>query len=181
VLASVDEQGLIVAAASGDRNALAALYDLHSPAMLALGVRMLIERADAEEVLHDVFLEAWQRAGDYDPGRASVRTWLLLRMRSRCLDRLKSASRSRTRPAGDRLEEMLGSTDASAPERLDAQRVKNALASLPDDQRRVIELGYFAGLSCSEIADATEVPIGTVKSRLHAAMKKLRSALVEDA
>jgi len=166
---------LIAAAARGDRHALAELYDLHGGAMLGLGVQVLRDRGEAEELLHDVFLEAWKRAGDYDPSRGSVRAWLMLRMRSRCLDRVKSAARSRTSPVGENVERTAGATPATASVAADAQRVHGALAELPEEQRRVLELGYFAGLSCSEMAERLEIPIGTVKSRLHAALAKLRT------
>ena len=81
---------LAIELARGGREALAELYDRHSPAMLGLGLKLLRDRGEAEEILHDVFLEAWKRAGDYDPSRGSVRTWLMLRMRSRCLDRINA-------------------------------------------------------------------------------------------
>lgn len=173
-----DDVELVVRAAAGDREALAALYDRHAGAMLALGVRILRDRGEAEEVLHDVFLEAWRRAGDYDPSRGTVRTWLTLRMRSRCLDLVKSAARSRTRAAGGSLETVAGAAPPGA-DRLDGSKVRAAMAELPDEQRAILELGYFAGLSCSEIAGELGVPIGTVKSRLHAALTKLRAVFVE--
>jgi RNA polymerase sigma-70 factor (ECF subfamily) len=122
-----------------------------------------------------VFLEAWRHAGDYDPRRGSVKTWLLLRMRSRCLDRVRSHGFSRTDPlevepmrsgAGDRIER-----------NIDGARAKALLDSLPPGQRAVLELGYFQGLSFSEIAEALDIPIGTVKSRVSAAMVKLRADL----
>ncbi|MFK7990424.1 MAG: sigma-70 family RNA polymerase sigma factor [Sandaracinaceae bacterium] len=171
-----DDKALIIRAARGERDALAALYDRHGSLMLALGVRILKDRGEAQELLHDVFLEAWKRAGDYDPARGTVRTWLTLRMRSRCLDRVKSAGRSRTRPAGEALEALSGTIASRAESRTDASRVRGALSRLPAEQRRILELGYFHGLSCSEMAAELEIPVGTVKSRLHAAMKKLRVA-----
>lgn len=177
---SREDVELVIAAAAGDAGALASLYDRHAGAMLGLGVRILGERHEAEEILHDVFVEAWKRAGDYDPSRGAVRTWLLLRMRSRCLDRAKSAGRSRTRAAGSALEALAGSVDSQAISVADAARVREALARLPDEQRTIIELGYFAGLSCSEMADELGIPIGTVKSRLHAALTKLRSVFVAE-
>lgn len=166
---------LVIAAAAGDRGALASIYDRHAGAMLALGVRILRDRHEAEEILHDVFLEAWKRAGDYDPSRGTVRTWLMLRMRSRCLDLAKSAGRTRTRPAGATLDAVAGAVDSVAASSVDGSRVRGALRELPDDQRTILELGYFAGLSCSEMAEELGIPIGTVKSRLHAALTKLRS------
>lgn len=173
-----DDVELVIAAAAGDRGALASLYDRHGGVMLALGVRILRDRGEAEEILHDVFLEAWRRAGDYDPSRGSVRTWLTLRMRSRCLDLVKSAGRSRTRPAGASLEGVAGAADPVAGG-LDGAKVRGAMAELPDDQRTILELGYFGGLSCSEMAAELGIPIGTVKSRLHAALTKLRSVFLE--
>lgn len=175
-----DDAELVASAARGNRDALAELYDRHGGPMLGLGLRILGDRGEAEELLHDVFLEAWKRAGDYDPSRGSVRAWLMLRMRSRCLDRVKSAARSRTSPVGEKVERAAGSAPATAGDEADAQRVHGALAELPDDQRRVLELGYFDGLSCSEMAEQLGVPIGTVKSRLHAALKKLRAAFRVD-
>ena len=176
---SADDVELVIALARGQQDALGELYDLHGPGMLALGMSLLRDRGEAEELLHDVFLEAWKRAGDYDPARGSVRTWLMLRMRSRCLDRIKSAARSRTATAGDTIERLAGAAPRSADSGVDAKRVHGALAELPEAQRQILELGYFNGLSCSEMAERLEIPIGTVKSRLHAAMKKLRAAFAE--
>ncbi|MCA9607047.1 MAG: sigma-70 family RNA polymerase sigma factor [Myxococcales bacterium] len=178
--APLEDVDLVIALARGEREALAELYDRHASAMLGLGLKLLRDRGEAEEILHDVYLEAWSRAGDYDPSRGGVRTWLMLRMRSRCLDRIKSAARSRTSPAGEDLERIVGGAPAAATDRIDAKRVHGAMEGLPDEQRRILELGYFAGLSCSEIADTLEIPIGTVKSRLHAAMKKLRAELSDE-
>jgi RNA polymerase sigma-70 factor (ECF subfamily) len=171
----------VIALAAGDRRALAALYDRHAPGMLGLGLRILRDRGEAEELLHDVFLEAWKRAGDYDPSRGSVRTWLMLRMRSRCLDYAKSAARSRTRPAGATLEAIAGSAEPPGLGESDRSRIRGAMAELPAEQRTILELGYFAGLSCSEIAGELAIPIGTVKSRLHAALTKLRAVFTPEA
>lgn len=149
--------------------------------MLALGVRILANRREAEDVLHDVFLEVWKRAGDYDPRRGSVKTWLFLRMRSRCLDRLKSAGFSRSRSIdADGGSQALGAIEAHADRAADSKQVRSALDTLPDDQRAVLLLGYYEGLSCSEIADKLGIPLGTVKSRAAAAMSKLRAQLGED-
>jgi RNA polymerase sigma-70 factor, ECF subfamily len=161
---------------AGDRRALAALYDRHAPQMLGLAFRILQNRGDAEDLLHDVFLEVWRKAGHYDAQRSAVRTWLVLRMRSRAIDRLRALTK---------LRDQAGFTDEvrSVPEgerpnhisdRVIAQR---ALESLSQEQRTVIELGYFEGLTCREIAARCEIPVGTVKSRLSAAMQKLRQHL----
>jgi len=176
-MGSERDRDLVVALARGDRDALEAIYDRHAPALLSLGLRMLGDRGEAQEILHDVFLEAWRRAGDFDPSRGTVRTWLALRMRSRCLDRIKSAGRSRTARAGQDLERHLGAAPPDGPAAVRAARLRAALTELPEAQRSVLLLGYFEGLSGAEIAARLGVPPGTVKSRVHAAMKKLREAL----
>ncbi|MFW5921575.1 MAG: sigma-70 family RNA polymerase sigma factor [Polyangiales bacterium] len=165
----------MLAVSRGDRAALARLYDRHAPLMLALGQRLLRDRREAEDVLHDVFVEAWQRAGDFDPARGSPKTWLTLRMRSRCLDRLKSAGRARTQHATGSMAEKLGGGVSPGMSAVgDASRMRRGLEALPESQRQVMVMGYFDGLSCSEIAEELGVPIGTVKSRMAAAMSKLK-------
>ena len=168
------DAALVGAVARGDREALARLYDRHAAVLLGLALRIVRDRRAAEDLLHDVFLEAWRSAKDFDPKRGRVRTWLTIRMRSRALDLQKSARVSRN--AGDAgLELVAGETAAGNP---DHTRVREALAALSPDQRRVIELAYFEGLSCSEIATTLEVPIGTVKSRTAAALDRLRGTFV---
>lgn len=167
----------LAAIARGDRLALGRLYDRHAPWLLALGVRMLGDRNEAEDVLHDVMVEVWKHAGDYDPERATVRTWIILRMRSRCLDRLRAAPHARWQSMSEREDEVMGAREVGLDDRVDAGRLRGVLAALPDDQRAVIVLGFFDGLSSSEIADELHIPIGTVKSRVRSAMIKLRQAL----
>jgi RNA polymerase sigma-70 factor (ECF subfamily) len=161
--------------AGGEKDALGVLYDRHAGVMLALGVRVIGVRREAEDLLHDVFLEAWRHAGDYDPRRGSVKTWLLLRMRSRCLDRVRSHGFSRTDALP--VEPMRSGAVERVERNIDGARAKALLDSLPPGQREVLELGYFQGLSFSEIAEALGIPIGTVKSRVSAAMVKLRADL----
>jgi RNA polymerase sigma-70 factor, ECF subfamily len=172
---------LIGGAATGDRDCLAALYDRYAPALLAIGRRILGDRREAEDLLHDVFLEVWRQAGDYDESRGSVRAWLLMRMRSRALDRRKAATFAKRAdlPAPEAIADALGDAaghedPALAPDR---NAVRRALAQLPAEQRQVLELGYFEGLSSSEIAERVRAPIGTVKSRVAAALTKLRQAV----
>lgn len=166
---------LVRAVARGDRQALAALYDRYSGIMFALAVRIVRERREAEDLLHDVFLEVWRSAKDYDPDRGRVRTWLTIRMRSRALDLQKSARVSRNVGDDSVLDRVVADNDiADSPDRA---RVRKALSDLPSEQRQVLELGYFEGLSCSEIAERLGTPIGTVKSRVAAALGKLRQYL----
>jgi RNA polymerase sigma-70 factor (ECF subfamily) len=163
----------------GDRRALARLYDRHGGLMLALARRILGgDGREAEDLVHDVFLEAWRQASDFDAGRGSVRAWLVLRLRSRALDRKKSAGFARVESLDAREGfEVRAADDGDASFGPDRAAVRRALVALPDDQRQVLLLGYFEGLSSSEIATRLGTPIGTVKSRVAAAMAKLREAL----
>jgi RNA polymerase sigma-70 factor (ECF subfamily) len=139
--------------------------------LLALGRRILGDRREAEDVLHDVFLEAWHKATDYDQERGTVRAWLLMRMRSRALDRRKAAAFARR--VEEPTQDALGQEDLTLTP--DRERVRRALNELPLEQRQVLELGYFEGLSSSEIAARLHAPVGTVKSRVAAALAKLRA------
>ena len=172
---------LMSGAAAGDRDCLAALYDRYAPALLAIGRRILGDRREAEDLLHDVFIEVWRQAADYDEARGSVRAWLIMRMRSRALDRRKSAAVARRAdlPAPEAIADALGDAHGGEDPALgpDRQAVRRALAELPAEQRQVLELGYFEGLSSSEIAERVRAPIGTVKSRVAAALSKLRAAV----
>lgn len=173
--ADEDDVALVRGIAEGDRQALARLYDRYASILLALGLRIVRDRREAEDLLHDVFLEVWRSAKDYDLTRGRVRTWLVIRMRSRALDVAKSARVSRRSGDPDVLERMVADGDVGGSP--DRQRVRAALAELTADQRQVLELGYFEGLSCSQIAERIGIPIGTVKSRLAAGLTRMRQAL----
>lgn len=165
------DAALVARMAEGDRAAMAQLYERHSGILLGLALRIVRERREAEDLLHDVFLEAWRAAKDFDPKRGRVRTWLAIRMRSRALDLKKSARVSRN--AGDAgLDVVVDDTVTPSP---DHARVRAALAELGPDQRKVLELAYFEGLSCTEIAERVSIPVGTVKSRLAAGLERLRA------
>jgi RNA polymerase sigma-70 factor (ECF subfamily) len=180
-LRAVDDLALMRRVADHGHEALAELYDRYAPLLLGVTRRILGGAGEAEEVLQETFLQAWAQAPRYDPARSSVSTWLVLIARSRALDRLR-ARRSRERTA-----------DASAaePRRPDAsprldesvlhaerrERVRAALAELPAEQRQVLELAFWQGLSQSEIATRTGAPLGTVKTRALLAMKKVRQTL----
>lgn len=168
-----EDAALVAAMARGDREALAKLYERHAGVLLGLALRIVRERREAEDLLHDVLLEAWRCAKDFDPKRGRVRTWLAIRMRSRALDLQKSARVSRN--AGEAgLEAMVDERERTSP---DHARIRTALAELGPDQRQVLELAYFEGLSCSEIATRIAIPIGTVKSRLAAGLARLRDRI----
>jgi RNA polymerase sigma-70 factor, ECF subfamily len=173
----VDDEALVVAMAGGNRAALAMLYERHAAALLGLAIRIVRERREAEDLLHDVLLEAWRCAKDFDPKRGRVRTWLAIRMRSRALDLQKSARVARN--TGDAaLDLLVYETEESSH---DHGRIRSALGELGQDQRRVLELAYFDGLSCTEIAARVGIPVGTAKSRIAAGLERMRLGLGADA
>ena len=177
---SVMDEALVRAIANGDTRALSALYDRHAPLMLGLARRIVGGKPEAEDIVHDVFVEAWRRAADYDESRGSVKAWLLLRTRSRAIDFRKSAGVARTVPTGDSAWlASLADPRADDSEAPDRARVRCVLAQLNVEQREVLVLGYFEGLSSSEIASKIGIPIGTVKSRVAAALSALRQALAD--
>ena len=170
------DQQLLVKIQAGDKLALAQLYDRHADLMLGLAYRILQQRDDAEDLLHDVFLEVWQQAKQYDPERGSVSTWLLLRLRSRAIDRLRTLALARERALAKAAEQTPIPSDASIDPSVASEhaRTKQAVDGLSEVQRTVVQLGYFEGLTCAEIATRCNIPIGTVKSRLAAALSQLR-------
>lgn len=164
--------------------ALAELYDRHAPTLLALARRILggaSGTSDAEEVLQEVFFHVWNNAGRYDAARSSVSTWLVLITRSRAIDRLRS------RKVVERVHEAAHQEspgEHASPEGVESvffrerrQRVKAELDKLPPEQKQVLEMAFYEGLSQSEIAGRADLPLGTVKTRTLLAMKKLRGAL----
>ena len=173
---AMDDVDLVRLAARGEVHALSALYDRFSPLLLAMAVRVLGDRTKAEDLVHDVFLEVWRHAAGYDVGRGSVRTWILVRLRSRALDRLRSATARREVTVDETPVESApdGEDPSLAPDRA---AVRRALAELPIEQREVLELSYFGGLTAVEIAERMGSPLGTVKSRTAAGLAKLRAVM----
>jgi RNA polymerase sigma-70 factor, ECF subfamily len=176
----VTDAELLSAMAEGDAQALGALYDRYAAILLGLILRILHGRSEAEDVLQETFLQAWQRAGDYDPSRGRPFLWLSLLARSRALDRARAVG-ARAR-AGERAAHEPRATtalDASAAVggAEEAVRVRDALASLPDSEREALSLAYFEGLSQSEIAARTGTPLGTVKTHTRTGLRKLRDLL----
>jgi len=164
---------LVARMVRGDRSAVALLYERHKLPLFALARGMLRSATEAEDLLHDVFLEAWRRCADYSPERGSVRAWLMLRTRSRALDRLKSAGRRPVEQAERVPDECAQLPDESA----DQGRLRELLERMPELQRQVLVLGYFEGSSSAEISERLQIPIGTVKSRTRAALEALRHLL----
>jgi len=169
--------------AAGEEQALGALYDRWYPLVHGVVSRLVRQPDDVEDVVEETFWQAWRQASRFDPARGAVQTWLLTIARSRALDRVRSLRRRREEPLeGDDGEAVVQQVaegdpglDAEASERRSI--VVPALDGLPAEQREALELGYFGGLSQSEIAERTGQPLGTVKTRMRLAMQKLRGQL----
>ena len=175
------DRAAVIRMARGDQSAIGELYDRHARAVYSLALRMLTDASEAEDVVQDVFTQAWRQASRYDPSRAPVVGWLLVITRARTLDRLR-ARRSRLAPVGletvpsDPVDPGPGQ-DLQAISHEEADRLRRALDELPDGQRQTIELAYYKGLSQSDIAEELQQPLGTVKTRMRTALLKLREAL----
>ena len=170
---------LLKAIAARDEAALAQLYDRYRTILFGLLMRILNNREEAEDVLQETFLQVWRKAADFDESRGRPFTWLVTVARSRGIDRLRTlASRERVAEAGARevSEEV---SDAATDAFKSEQRglVSDALAKLPDEQKRPIMLAYFDGLTQSEIATRLGSPLGTVKTRMRTGMIRLRELL----
>lgn len=163
---------LISQMARGQQAALGSLYDRHGGLLLGILTRLLKNPEEAEDVLHEVFLEVWEHTADYDPSRGSVRAWLVMRARSRGLDRLRALNRLRAMSADATTLE-----DTALPAPSDTLSVRRALSNLAPELRTLLELGYFEGLSSSEIAVHQRLAVGTVKSRVARALAELREVL----
>lgn len=168
---------LVRRVAKEDRDALAELYDQMSPAVHTFALRTLGSRRDAEDLVHDLFLEIWRRARDYDPERGSVRQWLLLRARSRALDRLRRTRRAGRAALHATEQRELWASVIDPDVVRDSAWLRGSLQALPDSQRAVVELSYFGGFSSAEIARELAIPVGTVKSRMARALAQLRLRL----
>lgn len=158
--------------ARGQQAALGTLYDRHSGLLLGVLLRVLGDPQEAEDVLHEVFLEVWEHAADYDAGRGTVRSWLVMRARSRGLDRLRALGRTKTVPTS-----VAPPDPGPLPAPENGLSVRHALAGLEPELRVLLELGYFEGLSSAEIATHEKLAIGTVKSRVARALAELREVL----
>lgn len=172
--------------AGGDRAAFAELYDRYSTLVFTMVSRMTKSRIDAEDLLQDTFLQIWNKAETFVSTRGSVYTWIVTISRNKAIDRLRSADQSRR---GGRLDDsalQLVSDDGYRANPLVAaisseyeNLMKEGLASISPEQRKVLEMSYFEGLTQSEISDRLELPLGTVKTRMRQGMIKIRNLLKE--
>jgi RNA polymerase sigma-70 factor, ECF subfamily len=164
-----------------DAKAFALVYDRHCEAAFGLAYRMVGTRGLAEDVVQEAFLALWRGAARYDVARGSVRSWVLGIVHNRAIDALRrTLVHERRRASDEGLDRTVASverTDAEAISNEDARFVRAALDALPPDQRRVVELAYFSGYTHTEIAEAIDAPLGTVKGRMRLGLRRLRHEL----
>lgn len=165
----------------GDPDALAEIHRTFGAAVLGYLRGALRDTATAEDVHQEVFLEVWRRGPSFDPARGSLGTWIMLIARSRAIDHLRKRIPEPIDPAGPRATTMQQEADPSAsPDTLiERWRMAVLVAQLPDDEARILRMRFHEGLSQSEIAERTGIPLGTVKTYMVRGLRRLRD-LMED-
>ena len=173
-------EDLIARMAQRDTEALARFYDRYAPLAFSLILRIVRDRTDANEVLQDVFWEAWEAAGAYDPARGTPEAWVAMRARARAIDRVRSLRRRHemfVAPVNEAVTPE-GPEPETRPDPAESAElrgaVQSALGQLSEAQREAIELAYYVGLTQSEIAARTKQPLGTVKTRIRLGLERLR-------
>ena len=174
---------LLARVGKGDAQAFAQCYEQSSSVLFTLALRILNNRDEASELLQDVYIEAWRKAGSFDPKRGSPMAWLITLTRSRAIDRLRGSA-SRGRNLTDSIDETSDDLRSVLPDPFDTHAleelrmlVMEAFNDLPVPQQEAIELAFYGGLTHAEIAAKLDKPIGTVKTRIKLGMNKLRYAL----
>ena len=171
----LDDVALMGGIRARDQGSFLALYRRHAGRVNGFALRLLGSADDAEEVVEEVFMQAWQQAASYEPGRSAPLAWIFMIARSRIIDRLRRRHRQE-RPL-TWTPEPVGDPQELAWSRIAAASVRSALERLPAEHREVIDACYYLGLSQSEAADALGLPLGTLKTRARAALKGLRGDL----
>ncbi|OLC49731.1 MAG: hypothetical protein AUH43_06980 [Acidobacteria bacterium 13_1_40CM_65_14] len=177
----------LTATVRGDGTGLATLYDRYSRVVYSLALRIVQIEAEAEDVVQEVFAQMFRQAERYDNRRGSVSSWLLTIARTRAIDHVRARKRlpdsrfgREPEAAAENVPDPRANQESQTLTDEQVQRVRRALGDLPAEQRKALELAYYDGLSQSEIAERLKEPLGTVKSRIRAAMMRLRDSLELD-
>jgi len=180
VSSAPDLAELLKACGRGDQLAFARLYDATSSRVVGLAVRVVRDRAQAEEVAQEAFLDIWKMSGRFDPAKGSPLGWLLTIVHRKAVDRVRSAEASTRRDTTYHQRNQPvehDSTAEAATASLEARRVRQALASLTAVQRQALELAYFGGYTHTEVATMLELPVGTAKTRIRDGLIRLRDTM----
>jgi RNA polymerase sigma-70 factor, ECF subfamily len=178
--AAESEHELAARLRRGEAAGIESLYDRYGRLAYSLAYRMLNDAAAAEEIVQEAFLALWRNASSFDAARGTLRAWLLAIVRNRAIDRLRGGRGLQAMASIEQLDRSTEVPDAWETVSLELERkqVREAVAALPAEQRRTLELAYFGGLTHVEIAKQMEVPLGTVKGRLRIGLEKVRSFLI---
>ncbi|MGP6172304.1 ECF RNA polymerase sigma factor SigK [Microbacterium sp. A204] len=171
---------LLVRVASGDQRAFAELYDLLSSRVFGLILRVVVNRAQSEEVLQEVFLEIWQSSARFALNKGQGRTWILTMAHRRAVDRVRASQSSSDRDIRAGIRDIGVAHDSVAEQvelSIEGERVVSALGMLPESQREAIVLSYYGGYSQSEIAVLLGTPLGTIKTRMRDGLSRLRNEM----
>jgi RNA polymerase sigma-70 factor, ECF subfamily len=171
---------LMRASAKGDEGAFASLYDATSARAFGLAVRVVRDRAQAEEVTQEAYLEVWRTASRFDASRGSALSWVLTILHRKAVDRVRSAEASTRRDTTYNQQNQITEHDSTAEHAyasLEAKRVRGVMRTLTGKQREAIELAYFGGYTQSEVAALLGIPIGTTKTRIRDGLIRMRDAL----
>lgn len=170
--------------ARGDKAACAELYDRFSRPLYSVALRVLNDQAEAEDVVQDVFLALWEKAAGFDASRGSAFAWAITLTRNRAIDRLRTRRRRATLLNESFVEDIPGTSGGQDPDSADdlmfkekSGAVRAALATLPPEQLRALEMAYFSGLTQQEISLRLSEPLGTVKARIRRGLLKLKETL----
>jgi RNA polymerase sigma-70 factor, ECF subfamily len=176
-LAAVIASELASRIAAGDPSALRSAYDTYAGRVLALSLRIVRSKAEAEDVVQDTFLEVWRRASEFDGSRGELSSWIMAMARSRSIDKVRRAKVRARYAQTEPVEAPPSTPDEQAAQHRDGAKLRGVLETLPPEQRSALELAYFDGLTQQQIADRTGLPLGTVKTRLRLALEKLSTQL----
>ncbi len=183
-LTQASDAVLVMAISRWNEPALAEVYHRHASAVYSLARRVTGDRATAEEIVQEVFLKLWNAPERFDPDRGRLRTFLLAQTHGRSVDRVRSEVARHRRESDDARQELRRprprTLDEEVVELITSERVRDAVRSLPDDERAAIELAYFGGRSYREVAAELDAPEGTVKSRIRSGMGRLRRSLGDE-
>lgn len=171
---------LLLDVASGDRNAFERLYRLASPRLFSICLRVLPDRAEAEDVLQEVFTSIWHKAEQFDPGRAGAMAWMAMIARNRCIDRLRTpghAARSTAIELGDDLPGNGASPADEAEASSERERLQRCMDTLDERRRGLIRTAFFEGATYEELASRSGAPLGSVKSWIRRGLLQLRTCL----
>jgi RNA polymerase sigma-70 factor (ECF subfamily) len=182
-IAELADEDLMALVRERDARAFEVIFDRHSGPAFSLAYRMCGRRSVAEDIVQDSFLSLWRSGARYDSSRGSVRSWVLSVVHNRAIDSFRrEAAKDQFNVADDSFAERLEAdelTELEVERRDEARHLRGALEGLPPDQRHVIELAYFGGLTHTQIAEMLALPAGTVKGRMRLGLTKLRHTLAE--